>query len=113
MAEISASMRNATRVTERDRAALLARSKMDELLLDPQFPVDTPVQGAFDRSLTGGVEGGWQARLTRFEMPPSPAPGQQCLDRMQLEIWWMAGSERRTFALGGYRAHVLRPEDLQ
>lgn len=113
MAEISASMRNATRVTERDRAALLARSKMDELLLDPQFPVDTPVQGTFDRSLTGGVEGGWQARLMRFEMPPSPAPGQQCLDRMQLEIWWMAGSERRTFALGGYRAHVLRPEDLE
>ena len=113
MGEISASMRNATRVTERDRAALLARSKMDELLLDPQFPVDTPVQGTFDRSLTGGVEGGWQARLTRFEMPPSPAPGQQCLDRMQLEIWWMAGSERRTFALGGYRAHVLRPEDLE
>jgi Tfp pilus assembly protein PilV len=35
MSEITASMRNATRVTNRDRAALLARSKMDELLLDP------------------------------------------------------------------------------
>jgi hypothetical protein len=112
MAEITASMRNASRVTNRDRAALLARAKMDELLLIPQFPVDTPVEGTFDRSLTGGVEGGWRARLTRFEMPPNPAPGQQSLDRMSLEIWWMAGEERRTFALAGYRAHVLRPEDL-
>jgi len=112
MAEITASMRNASRVTNRDRAALLARAKMDELLLDAEFPFDTLVQGAFDRSLTGGVEGGWRARLTRFEMPPSPAVGQQSLDRMSLEIWWMANSERRTFALSGYRTHVLRAEDL-
>lgn len=113
MAEITASMRNASRVTNRDRAALLARSKMDELLLTPDFPLDTPVQGDFNRSMTGGVPGGWRARLTRFEMPPNPAPGQQSLDRMSLEIWWMAGGERRTFALSGYRAHVLRAEDLQ
>lgn len=113
MSEITSSMRNASRVTNRDRAALLARSKMDELLADPQFPLETPVEGAFDASLTGGVEGGWRARLTRFEMPPSPAPGQQSLDRMSLEIWWMARGERRTFALSGYRAHVLRAEDFQ
>lgn len=113
MAEITASMRNASRVTNRDRAALLARSKMDELLLEPNFPLDIPVQGAFDRSLTGGVEGGWRALLTRFEMPPSPAPGQQSLDRISLEIWWMANGERRTFALSGYRAHVLRAGELQ
>jgi hypothetical protein len=114
MAEITASMRNASRVTNRDRAALLARSKMDELLLDPDFSARIRRSKAhFDPSLTGGVEGGWRARLTRFEMPPSPAPGQQSLDRMSLEIWWMANNERRTFALSGYRAHVLRPEDLQ
>jgi len=112
MSEITASMRNATRVANRDRAALLARSKMDELLADPTLPLNTQVQGEFDPALTGGVEGGWQALLTRFEMPPSPAPGQQSLDRISLEIWWMAGGQRRTFALGGYRAHVLRPEDL-
>jgi len=113
MAEINASMRNASRVTSRDRAALLARSKLDELLIDPQFPLDTPVQGPFDPALTGGVEGGWRAVLTRFEMPPNPAPGQQTLDRMTLEIWWMDGGERRTFSVSGYRAHTLRPEELQ
>ena len=113
MSEITASMRNASRVTNRDRAALLARSKMDELLAEPTLPLDTPVEGAFDPSLTGGVAGGWRARLTHFEMPPNPAPGQQTLDRLSLEIWWMANNERRTFALSGYRTHVLRPEDLQ
>jgi general secretion pathway protein I len=112
MAEITDSMRNASRVTNRDRAALLGRSKMDELLADPTIPLDTPVQGAFDRSMTGGVAGGWTARLTRFEMPPNPAAGQQSLDRLSLEIWWMANGERRTFALSGYRTHVLRAEDL-
>ena len=113
MAEITASMRNASRVTNRDRAALLARSKLDELLSEPTFPLDTPVQGTLDPSLTGGVEGGWSARMMRFEMPPSPAPGQQALYRLSLEIWWMANNERRTFAVSGYRAHVLRAEDLQ
>ena len=113
MAEITASMRNASRVTNRDRAALLARSKLDELLSEPSFPLDTPVQGALDPSLTGGVEGGWSARMMRFEMPPSPAPGQQALYRLSLEIWWMANNERRTFAVSGYRTHLLRAEDLQ
>jgi len=113
MGDITASMRNAERVTNRDRAALLARSKMDELLTNPLLPLDTPIHGEFDPSLTGGVPGGWTARLTRFEMPPNAAPNQQSLDRISLEIWWMANNERRTFSLSGYRAHVLRPEDFQ
>ena len=112
MGAISTSMRNATRVTTRDRAVLLARSKMGELLLDSHFPLETAVQGSFDPSLTGGVQGGWRARLRHFEMPPNPAPGGHALDRMELEIWWMAGGERRTFALNGYRTDLLRPEDF-
>jgi len=112
MSAITTSMRNASRVTNRDRAALLARSKMDELLVDSRFPLDTVVQGNFDPSLTGGVEGGWRARLTRFEMPPEPAPGRHALDRMELEIWWLSNGERRTFALSGYRNDILHPEDF-
>jgi general secretion pathway protein I len=112
MSEITSSMRNATRVTNRDRAALLARSKMDELLLDVHFPIGSWVEGGLDPSLTGGVAGGWRARMTRFDVPPNPAPGDQVLDRMELEIWWMAGTERRSFALNGYRTDTLHPEDM-
>ncbi|MGA2135179.1 MAG: type II secretion system protein [Bryobacteraceae bacterium] len=113
MSEITSSMRNATRVTNRDRAVLLARSKMDELLLDARFPLNTVVQGSLDPSLTGGVTGGWRARLTHFEMPPDPVPGALALDRMELEVWWMANSERRSFSLNAYRTDALRDEDLQ
>ncbi|HLY19161.1 MAG TPA: type II secretion system protein [Bryobacteraceae bacterium] len=113
MSAITTSVRNASRVTARDRAVLLARSKMGELLLDTHFPLETMVQGDFDPSVTGGVPGGWSARLRHFEMLPNPVPGNQALDRMELEIWWMFGSERRTFTLNGYRTDVLRPEDLQ
>ncbi|HUO28261.1 MAG TPA: prepilin-type N-terminal cleavage/methylation domain-containing protein [Bryobacteraceae bacterium] len=112
MAEINASMRNATRVTDRDRAALLARYKMDELLAEPNFPVGTLVRGPLDPALTGGVGGGWTAQLTRFDMPPVPAVKDHVLDRMDLEIWWMDGSQRRTFRVAAYRTDVLRPEDM-
>lgn len=113
LSALSVSMRSAARLTDYDRAVMLSRSKMDELLLDAHFPRNTPVEGGFDPALTGGVAGGWRARLSPFEMPPSPAVGDQILDRMDLEIWWISGGQRRTFALDGYRAYKLRPEDLQ
>ena len=114
LSALSATMRNAARLTDYDRAVMLARSKMDELLLDVQFPRNTVIEGNFDPSLMGGVQGGWRAVLTRFEVPPSPAPGDQALDRMELQIWWMSsGDRRRTFGLDGYRAAIIRPEDLQ
>jgi general secretion pathway protein I len=112
LSALSSSMRNAARLTDYDRAVMLSRSKMDELLLDAHFPRNTVVEGGFDPSLTGGVEGGWRARLTPLEMPPSPAPGDQALDRLELEIWWRSGDQRRTFALEGYRTDVLRAEDV-
>ena len=45
----------------------------------------------------GGVEAGWRARVTPFEMPPSHGPGTPILERIELEVWWMAGEKRRTF----------------
>jgi len=108
---ISTSMRNAARLTDYDRAVMLARTRMDELLLDRRLPLITPVEGRFDPALAGGIEGGWRARLTPFEMPPNPAPGTVVLQRLELEIWWMSGGQRRTFALDGYRTSVLSPQE--
>jgi hypothetical protein len=45
-------------------------------------------------------------------MPPVPAPGQLALDRIELEIWWIYGAQRHSFALDAYRRHVLKPEDI-
>ena len=110
---ISGAMRNAARLTAYDRVVQLARLRMNDLLVDARMPRNQVVSGEFDPSQTGGVNAGWQARLTPFEAPPNVGAGQYALQRIELEIWWMAGPERRTFTLDAYRPHKLRPEDLQ
>ena len=109
---ISQSLRNADRVTDYDRAALLARSKMDDLLLNYQLPRGTTISGSFDPVLMGGKEGGWRARITPFESPPRPAPGGEILERVELEIWWQFGADRRRFNLEAFRSNIVRPEDM-
>ncbi|PWU00297.1 MAG: hypothetical protein C5B51_25555 [Terriglobia bacterium] len=112
LAGISGALRNASRLTEYDRAVQLSRLQMNELLLDERLPHDTVVAGEFYPDHAGGLESGWRARMTNFEMPPSKAPGQVAIQRIEMEVWWLAGGQRRTFTLDAYRPHVLRPQDL-
>ena len=109
---ISAATHNAARLRDYDRVVQLSRLRMNELILDRQLPRDTVVNGPFDPALAGGLEAGWQARLSAFEMPAAPVPGQYALDRIELEVWWMSGAKRRTFTLDGFRTRILRPEDI-
>jgi general secretion pathway protein I len=109
---ISQSLANAARVTDYDRAALLARSKMDDLLLNYQLPKGTVIEGEFPPVLLGGKEGGWRAKITPFDLPPNPGPGAEILERVEMEIWWKTFAGRRTFNLEAFRANILRPEDI-
>jgi general secretion pathway protein I len=109
---ISAASHNAARLRDYDRIVQLSRLRMNELLVDPRLPRDTVVQGPFDRELTGGLEAGWQARLSAFERPPVMAAGQLALDRIELVVWWMSGTRRRTFTLEAFRQRVLKMEDV-
>lgn len=113
LAALSASLRNAARLTDHDRAALVARRKVEELLLDPRLARFQPVEGVLTPADGSGLRGGWRARLTPFETPPNPAPGQSILERLECEIWWMEGSRRRSYRLEAYRTAVLRTEDVQ
>ena len=113
LSALSTSLRTAARLTDYDRAVLLARQKMDELLIADKLPTLTPFDGTWDAALTGGAEMGWRARLTPFEAPPRAALGTAFLQRIQLEIWWMSGEQRRTFTLEGFRrALALKPGDI-
>lgn len=112
MAGISGATRNAIRLREYDRAAQLARLRINELLVDQRLPRNTMVGGTFDPAETGGVEAGWQAQLSTFEMPPVASPGQMALDRIQLEVWWTSGVQRRTFTLDAFRPRVLKAADM-
>jgi type II secretion system protein I len=109
---IAGATRNAARLRDYDRAVQLARTRMNDLLLDRALPRDTVVSGEIDPSQTSGVVAGWQARMTTFEMPPQPAPGQLAMDRIELQVWWMAGPNRRTFTLEGFRPRTLTPADI-
>ena len=111
LSALSGSVRSAARLSDYDHAVQLAQLRMNDLLLDEGLPRNVEVAGAFDAG-AGGVESGWRARLTAFEMPPVPAPGQMALDRIELEVWWIHGAQRRSFNLDGYRRRVLKPEDI-
>ena len=109
---LSTASRNAARLTQMDRAALLARQKMDEILVDPAIPRKRPFQGMFDPNVAGGTTAGWNAVVLPFEAAPGAGPGQWVLDRVQVEIWWMDGPTRRSFSMEGFRRGILRPGDL-
>jgi hypothetical protein len=112
MAGISGALRNAARLTSYDRAVQLARQRMNDLLLDDRLPRGSVVEGAFDPQQAGGLDAGWRARVTLFEKPPALIVGEMGIDRIELEVWWIAGAQQRTFSLDGYRPHALKAEDL-
>jgi general secretion pathway protein I len=113
MSAISSSLRNAARLADHDRAALLGRQKMDELLVASGLEKGVPFQGTWGPEVTGGMEIGWIARLTPFEIPRGArGPGTPFIERLELEIWWMNGAQRRSFRLDGFHRAVLTPADL-
>ncbi|MDQ6666406.1 MAG: hypothetical protein M3Z23_18665 [Acidobacteriota bacterium] len=104
LSALSTSMHNAARLTDYDRAVMLARTQMDALLLDYTIPLDSTIEGKF----TG--DSGWRAKLTTFDLGPRPAPGVPVLERLELEIWWLSGTQRRTFQLEAYRRDIWQPK---
>jgi type II secretion system protein I len=111
LSALASSSRNAARLTEYDRATLLARSKMDELLVDHNIPRKVPIEGSFDLAVTGGTPAGWRARVLPYEAAPGAGPGNWVVDRIELEIWWMNGTLKRSFTLEGFRRSLLQPGD--
>ena len=109
MSAIASSSRNASRLTQYDRAVTLARQKMDELLVDRDAPRNVPLSGNWDPPISNA---GWNARVAPFEAPPSAGVGGGVLDRVELEIWWMDGQTRRAFTLEGFRRNTIRPGDV-
>jgi general secretion pathway protein I len=97
---LSQSVRNASRLAGYDRAAALARSQMNELLLSDQLPFDGEVEGRFQ----GTPNAGWRAVTRPFETQANPGPGSEVLQRIALQVWWEPeGGTRRTLDIAGYR----------
>ena len=112
MSALSTSLRTAARVTDYDRAAMLARRKMDEITADKRLPRNVLFEGSYNPAETNGSPSGWRARISLFEFPPNPTAGIPVVDRMDVEVWWMDGATRRTFNVEGFRRYYLRPQDV-
>ena len=112
MSALSGSLRVVARLTDYDRAAMLARRKMDELSVERSLPRYTVLQGTYDATQTNGAASGWRARIAPFEVPPNPLPGTPIVDRIEVEVWWTSGETQRSFNIDGYRRHYLTPDDI-
>ena len=104
---LSGSLSNAARARQYDQIAMLARSKMNDLLVETPLPIGQPLGGQWDEST------GWNARLEPFEAPPNAYPGAVVLVRIDLEVWWKDGADRRSVRLEGFRPDTLAPEGRQ
>ena len=111
MSALSTSLGSAARLTDYDRAALLGRQKMDELIIASNLPKLTPIEGIWAPEVAGDLKAGWRARLSPFEMPSTAGPGTPYLERVELEIWWMNGEKRRTLNIEAFRRSVITTED--
>jgi type II secretion system protein I len=102
LSSIGASMRNASRLTAYDRAVMLSRTKMDEILLDHRIPTGSTIEGNFDS------ESGWRAHLSPFDTMRGAPPGSVMLERVELQIWWnTANGDKHTFPLEGFRRSAI------
>lgn len=109
MTNINTSLRNASKLTDYDRASNIARAKMDELLLLAKLPHNSEIAGAFNPAMTGWQQSGFRATVGAFDTPPAAAPGWNVLERIQLEIWWMSGGVRRSYVVEAFRTGKLLP----
>lgn len=101
---LTQSVKNAGRLKDYDRAVMLARTRMNDLLLDVNLPFDGSVEGQFSKEESGGIPSGWKAVLHPFEAPPNAGPGTVILQEIALDVWWEpASGGRRTMQLQSYR----------
>jgi hypothetical protein len=86
---------------------------MDELLAQPALPHGQSFGGVFSPQYTAGVEAGWSALVTPAEaatMPPRP--NSIGLERIQLELWWITASGRKSMRLETYRSALISTDDV-
>jgi general secretion pathway protein I len=112
LSSLSTSARNASKLLDYDRAAVLAKRQLDELMSNRVLPKGQPFEGRFDPATTGGVEAGWRAEVRPFETRPGGGPGQPMIERIAVEVFWKSGNNTRRFALEGFRRAVMTPQDM-
>ena len=100
----SVSLSNAAVIREYDRASMLARAKMSELLEVSPLPLGEVMAGAFDESTR------WEVRTEPFDIVPPAIVGRAMLVRVELTVVWVAREREKFIQLEGYRSMRIQPE---
>ena len=98
MTALSTSMRNAARLTDHDRMAML---------VDRTLPLEAEFDGGFDPQVTGGEQAGYHVAMSVFEAPPQTPPLTPVLQRIVLHVWWKQGEKQHGFDLEAFRRSVI------
>ena len=101
IAMIGSSLAGAAMTREYARAAMLAKTRMNELLTMRPIPLGTALRGSFDEA------SGWEAAAEPVLAYGMSATGSQ-LVRVDLKIWWESGGERKSVDFEGYRRVRVR-----
>ena len=104
MTLITTVLANAARIREYDRAAMLARTKMNQLLVEEPLPLGIDLSGKFETGL------GWEARVEPFFVPRILRVGRTMLVRIRLSVWWDSDGRRKRLKLESFRRMIIRPE---
>jgi general secretion pathway protein I len=101
---LTQSAKNASRLAAYDRGVMLARTKMNDLILEADLPFEGSIEGDFPADQADGVPSGWKASMRPYDIPPNAGPGTLILQEIALEVWWepLTGG-RRTMHLETYR----------
>ncbi len=94
---VTQSLSNAALVREYDRAAMLARTQMNELIALDNPPLGRRLEGEIDEN------SGWAAVIEPWEVSANAGSGSSFLARIELELWWRSGETRRAIELEGFR----------
>ena len=102
---VSTSLSNAVVVRDYDRAAMLGKAKMNELLTVSPVPIGRPLSGRYDDAWR------WEAIVTPFEAIPPVRVGGRMILRVQVMISWQNAINARQSEFIGYRTVRIRPDD--
>jgi|SRR6185437_8549958 len=101
---LTQSAKNASRLADYDRAVMLARTKMNDLILDVNLPFEGSTEANFPADQADGIPSGWKASMRPYDVPPNAGPGTVILQEIALEVWWEPPTGgRRTMHLETYR----------
>ena len=103
MSLVNRATANASSIRYYARAAMLARSQMNDLLT--MEPLKVQAYGG-----TYGPDSGWQANVQPYQSAGRAVPGRSVLLQINLTVWWTDRGERHSISMNTLRRVRATPD---